>query len=110
LLRGDEDVDEFCEATTSVECGDLTPAMVAFRTMIQCTAHTLMPYVVAVTYVAYNVQCFPKAREPTVRAAKGFPPPFTIFTFHRPRWQGAKRRRGKNVLDEVLPPFGFAVV
>jgi hypothetical protein len=27
--------------------------------------------------VAYNVQSFTKPREPTARAAKGFPPPFT---------------------------------
>jgi hypothetical protein len=32
---------------------------------------------VAVVLVAYNVFRFTKAREPTVRAAKGFSPPFT---------------------------------
>jgi hypothetical protein len=51
---------------------------------------------------------FPTAREPTVRAAKGFPPPFPIIHFHRPRWQGAQRRRGKNVLDEVARNGGLA--
>jgi len=51
--------------------------------------------------LAYNVQRFPKAREPTVRAAKGFPPPFPSIHFHRPRWQGAQRRRGKRVLADV---------
>jgi hypothetical protein len=55
-----------------------------------------MPFV-AVAFVAYNVQRFPKAREPTVRAAEGFPPPFPSIHFHRPRWQGAKRRRGKEL-------------
>jgi hypothetical protein len=56
---------------------------------------------VAVTYVAHNVQCLPKAREPTVRAAKGFPPPLPSIHFHRPRWQGAERRRGKRMLADV---------
>jgi hypothetical protein len=31
------------------------------------------------------------------------PPPFPRDVFHRPRWQGAQRRRGKRVLDEVGP-------
>jgi hypothetical protein len=51
--------------------------------------------------MAYNVQRFPKAREPTVRAVKGFPPPFRSIHFHCPRWQGAQRRRGKRVLGAV---------
>jgi hypothetical protein len=38
--------------------------------------------------VSANVLRFPKPREPTDRAAKGFPPPFTSLHFHRPRWQG----------------------
>jgi hypothetical protein len=59
---------------------------------------------VAVTYVAYNVQRFPKAREPTDRAAEGFPPPFSSIHLHRPRRQGAQRRRGKRVLADVLRP------
>jgi hypothetical protein len=31
---------------------------------------------------------FTKPREPTDRAAMGFPPPSTSLHFHRPRWQG----------------------
>jgi hypothetical protein len=38
--------------------------------------------------ISDNVLRFPKPREPTARAAKGFSPPFTSLHFHRPRWQG----------------------
>ena len=48
--------------------------------------------------ISANVLRLPTAREPTVRAAEGFPPPFPSIHFHRPRWQGAKRHRGKRVL------------
>jgi len=62
--------------------------------LVVCLAQTASP-------MASNVQRFPKAREPTVRAAEGFPPPFPSIHFHRLRWQGAKRRRGKRVLGAV---------
>jgi hypothetical protein len=52
--------------------------------------------------MASNVLRFPKAREPTVRAAEGFPPPFPSIHFHRPRRQGAQRRCGKRVLADVI--------
>jgi hypothetical protein len=89
-----------CIAANSVACGEMRPAMVGFCLVVRCTGYTLMPFV-AVVLVAYNVQRFPKAREPTVRAAKGFPPPLPSIHFHRPRWQGAQRRRGKRVLADV---------
>ena len=82
--------------------GEMNPAMVGFRMTRECAGCTLMPFV-AVTVVSYNVQRFPKAREPTVRAAKGFPPPLPSIHLHRPRWQGAKRRRGKRVLGDAGP-------
>jgi hypothetical protein len=56
--------------------GEMTLAMVGSRMMRECAGCTLMPFV-AVTVVSYNVQSFTKPREPTARAAKGFPPPFT---------------------------------
>jgi hypothetical protein len=42
------------------------------------------------TCLAANVFGFTKAREPTARAAKGFPPPFTEATFPRLRWQALR--------------------
>ena len=48
--------------------------MVAFAGRINAPA-ALMPFAVG-THVAYNVLRFPTPREPTVRAAKGCPPPF----------------------------------
>ena len=52
--------------------------------------------------VSANVQRFPKAREPTVRAAKGCPPPFTRDPQPRPRWPRPRSgRRGKHVLADV---------
>jgi hypothetical protein len=63
--------------------------MVGFRMKRECAGCTLMPFV-AVTVVSYNVFGFTKAREPTVRAAKGFPPHFIEATFQRLRWQAAR--------------------
>jgi hypothetical protein len=51
--------------------------------------------------VSSNVQCLPTAREPTARAAKGCPPPFTRDRQPHLRWQGAKRQRGKRMLADV---------
>jgi hypothetical protein len=76
LSRGHEDVDGFCEARNCVVRGDLNPAIVGFRIMRECAGCTLMPFL-AVTVVSYNVLRFPTPREPTDRAAKGCPPPFT---------------------------------
>jgi hypothetical protein len=47
--------------------------------------------------MAANVFEFTKAREPTVRAAKGFPPPFIEATFSRLRWQALRN----NALREL---------
>jgi hypothetical protein len=76
FLRGAEKADEVCCTTSDVPRGEMNAAMVGFLPGRNCTGHTLMQFV-AVTYVAYNVLRLPTAREPTVRAAKGCPPPFT---------------------------------
>jgi hypothetical protein len=73
---GDEDVDEYFEARNCVARGEMNPAMVGSRMMRECAGWTPMPFV-AVTVVSYNVLRFPTPREPTARAAKGCPPPFT---------------------------------
>jgi hypothetical protein len=56
--------------------GEMNAAMVGFCRGRECAENILMQFV-AITYVAYNVLRFPTPREPTVRAAKGCPPPFT---------------------------------
>jgi hypothetical protein len=75
FVRGAEEDDELCIAANSVACGEMRPAMVGLCLLVRCTGYTLMPFV-AVVLVAYNVFRLPTAREPTVRAAKGCPPPF----------------------------------
>jgi hypothetical protein len=64
----------------------------------------LMPFAVG-TLVAYNVQSFTKPREPTARAAKGFPPPVTEADYLArggqrpkavPRKTGVMRRKSHN--------------
>ena len=70
--------------------GEMKPAMDGFRMMRECAGCTLMPFV-AVTVVSYNVQRFTTAREPTDRAAKGCPPPFTEADY--PARGGQRRSR-----------------
>jgi hypothetical protein len=89
-MRGDEKADEFCGTTSYVARGAMNVAMVGLHRRRDCNGHTLMPFV-AVTDVAYNVQRFTKAREPTARAAKGFPPPFTETDY--PARGGQRRSR-----------------
>ena len=48
--------------------------------------------------LALNVFWLTTAREPTVRAAEGCPPPFTRDRLPRPRWPAAKPRRVNKVL------------
>jgi hypothetical protein len=66
----------------------------------ECYRCTLMPFA-APTFVAYNVQRFTKAREPTARAAKGFPPPFTEADYLARGGQRRKPRRVKSVLADA---------
>jgi hypothetical protein len=77
-----------------------------------------MPFV-AVSVVAYNVHCFTKPREPTARAAKGFPPPFTETAFTarggqrpagpRQRETGVMRRMSHNGSQETLSTRSVAL-
>jgi hypothetical protein len=69
------------------------------RQCVQCGDAAQLDLFPLLNSMSANVQRFPKAREPTDRAAEGFPPPSPGIHLHRPRWQGAKRRRGKRVLD-----------
>jgi hypothetical protein len=69
LARGAEAADEFCLAmNSSAEC-HISRVMVGFKWHVRSTGDSLVPFLV-VAHVAYNVQRFPKAREPTARAAK----------------------------------------
>jgi hypothetical protein len=97
-VRGDEGVDELCVTTNPAARGDVKPAMVAFVRRIRCTELTLMPFV-AVVLVAYNVFSFTKRREPTVRAAKAFPPPFTEADYLA---RGGQRRAAPRRVKMVL--------
>jgi hypothetical protein len=71
-----EEYDGVAGAATAVARGEMRRVMVGFRRKDQCARVSMMPFAVG-TLVAYNVQSFTKPREPTARAAKGFPPPFT---------------------------------
>jgi hypothetical protein len=79
-MRGDEEADGLCGTTRLVARGEVNPAMVDFSRRRDCTGHTLMQFI-AVADVAYNVLRLPTAREPTVRAAEGCPPPFIETDF-----------------------------
>jgi hypothetical protein len=57
-----------------------------------------MPFAVE-TLVAYNVHSFTKPREPTARAAKGFPPPFTEADYLA---RGGQRREAPRRVKMVL--------
>jgi hypothetical protein len=82
-------------ATTAVARGEMRHVMVGFCWKDQCARGALMPFAVG-TLVAYNVQCLPKAREPTDRAAKGFPPPFTETDYPACGGQRPKAATRKN--------------
>jgi hypothetical protein len=87
--------------TQNVVCHMSRP-MIGSNAQVRCTDHSEMPFL-AVAHVSYNVQCLPTAREPTARAAKGCPPPFTRDRQPNLRWQGAKRRRHRRQGHARLP-------
>jgi hypothetical protein len=69
-----------------------------------------MPFV-AVLLVAYNVLRLPTPREPTVRAAKGCPPPLPEAVLTRLRWPAAEGRDAAKACYAMLkPPGGRASV
>jgi hypothetical protein len=91
FVRGDEPADGLCHVKNRVARGAMNMAMVGFGMTGECNRCTPMPFA-ATTFVAYNVLRFPTPREPTARAAKGCPPPFTQDRFPRPRWPAAAGR------------------
>jgi hypothetical protein len=87
-----ETMDRLLGATSSEQEVTADKKTTTAATVARCHLESLMQYSLdpLAQFVSDNVFGFTKAREPTVRAAEGFPPPFTEATFPSLRWQALR--------------------